>query len=82
MTFSMHTARCQLPDGRSLTAEDWPDQYIAEAALDRAFAMLARYMAAPHPKPPLDCERLADDVADRLGVDLARPYGCSLIVGR
>jgi len=70
----VHKATGWLPDGRRVTAEDWPSAEIASTALGitKAYAPLM-----PH---CMSFDELADEIGRRLKIDLTRPYGCSIIV--
>ena len=70
------------PFAFNLTAEDWGSILNCEKAASRAGEILRIY----HPAFDKNAEvtKILDDLADRivgeLGIDPARPFGCSLIV--
>jgi len=71
----IHRAIGALPDGRIATAEDWPTSELAIQALT-----IVQAWGVSVPSHPDTLDILADGLAIRLGVDLNRPYGCSIIV--
>ena len=73
-TLIIHRAMGWLADGRRIELEDWPTPALALEAL-----AVAEYILAATPAPA-DMDAVADEVARQIGIDPARPYGCSIIL--
>jgi hypothetical protein len=71
---TIHRAIGWLPDGRRITAEDWPTADYTTAALDAAKA------AFSNQGNPTALDALADHIMHELGIDPERPFGCAIIV--
>lgn len=72
LTLIVHRASVTMPDGATLMAEDWPDSAATLKALSTAYNLIL--------SDPWDLDELASAVAGYIGVELDRPFGCSLTV--